>query len=128
MKVGKEEIIGLLVALDEFVRKDWAAEQDRWTSLIDRLASEVSMIPGLTTNIAEPTPNGRYYPILLVSVDYSKFGHTARQTLRLLEEGAPPICVLAGYVDKEVIGICPTQLTTGDEVLIGARLRDLVPH
>ncbi len=51
MKVGKEEIIGLIVALERYTRKDHEAERLTWKQKADYIAAELQGIPGLT---AEP--------------------------------------------------------------------------
>ena len=54
MKTGKEEIVGLLVALRRYADHDEAAEAARWTALTERLATELARIPGLTARRSPP--------------------------------------------------------------------------
>lgn len=48
MKVGKEEVVGLVVALERFVRQDHGAETARWNARAQRIVDRLQGIPGLT--------------------------------------------------------------------------------
>ena len=52
MKTGKEEIVGLLVALERYAARDEDAETARWTSVTERLAAGLAEIPGLSVRTA----------------------------------------------------------------------------
>jgi L-seryl-tRNA(Ser) seleniumtransferase len=47
MKVGKEEVIGLIAALERYVKQDHAAEMERWNARARRIAEGLQGIPGL---------------------------------------------------------------------------------
>ena len=55
MKVGKEEVIGLVAALERFVRQDHQAETERWTARAERIVGRLQDIPGLTCRLDENT-------------------------------------------------------------------------
>ena len=55
MKVGKEEVIGLVVALERFVRQDHQAEAKRWNARAARIVGRLQDIPGLTCRLDENT-------------------------------------------------------------------------
>ena len=52
MKVGKEEIIGLIAALERFVKQDHMAEMERWNDRARRIVAALQGIPGLTVEYA----------------------------------------------------------------------------
>jgi len=52
MKVGKEEIVGLIVALERYVKQDHKAEMERWNLRARRVVSRLQGIPGLTATYA----------------------------------------------------------------------------
>jgi D-glucosaminate-6-phosphate ammonia-lyase len=59
MKVGKEEIVALIEAIEEYRERDHAAEARRWEETARRLSEEIGAIEGFST-WHEPThPNGR---------------------------------------------------------------------
>lgn len=125
MKVGKEEIVGLLVALEAFVARDHAADRRRWESMLESLTSALAPVSGLRCRPLSPDAAPRPYPYLLIDVDPRAFGHTAVEVVNLLQQGVPPICVAEGFVDEGAIAIIPTQLADGDEQLIAERLARL---
>ncbi len=51
MKVGKEEVIGLVAALERFVRQDHQAETERWNARAARIVALLQGIPGLTCQL-----------------------------------------------------------------------------
>ena len=55
MKFGKEEIIGLVTAIDWWSRADLAALDKEWQGRVERIAKLVETVPGVTTSIATPT-------------------------------------------------------------------------
>ena len=55
MKVGKEEVVGLIVALERYVKQDHAAEMERWNARARRAGDQLQGIPGLTAAYAVNT-------------------------------------------------------------------------
>src|SRR5258707_1151750 len=53
-KVGKEEAIGMLMAVEMWMKRDHDAEWKTWTSWLDSVGKRVSAIPGVTTTIVQP--------------------------------------------------------------------------
>src|SRR5204863_5075931 len=51
MKVGKEEAIGMLMAVEMWTRRDHKAEWSRWLSWLDAIAKQVTRIDGVTTAV-----------------------------------------------------------------------------
>src|SRR6185312_1759405 len=71
MKVGKEEIMGCLAALDYWSKADLAALNKEWQGRVERIAKLVDTVPGVTTSIATP-PTGNSYPTLTVQWDETR--------------------------------------------------------
>jgi L-seryl-tRNA(Ser) seleniumtransferase len=125
MKVGKEEIAGLVVALEAFVRRDHAADQRRWQAQLDALARALEGVPGLCCRILRPEETPRPYPFLLIDVAPAAFGHTAVDVINLLQQATPLVCLAQGFVDEGAVAVIPTQLDDGDELVIAERLAAL---
>src|SRR5205085_2178869 len=49
LKVGKEEAIGMLTAVEMWVKRDHDAEWKRWTAWLDHIAGRLSTVAGVTT-------------------------------------------------------------------------------
>src|SRR2546427_2026308 len=54
MKVGKEEIIGVLAAVESWVKRDHKAAWQQMLDRLDHIGKRVSSIPGITTEVREP--------------------------------------------------------------------------
>src|SRR5687768_492359 len=52
-KVGKEEAIGMLMAVEMWMKRDHEAEWKQWTSWLEHVARRVSAIDGITTTIVQ---------------------------------------------------------------------------
>ena len=50
-KCGKEEIIAVLVALDQFMKRDWPATIARWSAMAKYLHDQLQGIPGVTATL-----------------------------------------------------------------------------
>ena len=81
MKVGKEEIMGILAALEYWSHADLAALNKEWQGRVERIAKLVETVPGVTTSIMTPK-TGNSYPTLTVLWDEKQFGLTRRPMLR----------------------------------------------
>ena len=54
MKVGKEEIMGMLAAVDYWSHADLGALNKEWQSRVERIEKLVETVPGVTTSISIP--------------------------------------------------------------------------
>src|SRR2546430_8170396 len=61
-KVGKEEIAGLLTALQLYPERDLEAERRIWMNDMETIVSEIRAISGVTARLVYPQPNGRQVP------------------------------------------------------------------
>src|SRR5438046_739305 len=68
MKVGKEEIIGCLTALETWLKLDEKKLYAEWNARVNRVRKLVDIVPGVTTDIHVPE-DGNRYPTLKVSWD-----------------------------------------------------------
>jgi L-seryl-tRNA(Ser) seleniumtransferase len=144
MKVGKEEIIGLLAAVEEWSRTDLSALNDQWERRVRRIAKLVETVAGVTTDVQIPT-EGNSYPTLTVHWDEKLFGLTVSDCDRQLRAGEPRIEVLTsnnpsfvsvvhegGPKQKEAgnrtnqLQIVSMTLQEGEDLIVGQRLRDIL--
>ena len=68
LKVGKEDAIGMLMAVEMWVKRDHDAEWKRWTGWLDHIAQRVSSIAGVTTTVVQPNGLSNRTPSLQDSV------------------------------------------------------------
>src|ERR1700726_2379240 len=93
LKVGKEEIVGILAAVEYWSHADLGALNKEWKNRVERIAKLVQTVPGVTTSIEIPE-EGNSYPTLTVVWDEDRFGLTVAQCDQHLREGQPHIEVL----------------------------------
>src|SRR5271169_1583861 len=93
MKVGKEEVIGCLTAIETWLNTDSRTLYDEWNARVDRIAKLVETVPGVRTEIYIPD-DGNRYPTLRVSWDQQAWGFGITDCVQKLREGDPVIEVL----------------------------------
>lgn len=94
MKVGKEEIIGCLTAIETWLKIDSKKLYDEWHARVDRIGKLVETVPGVKTEIYIPD-DGNRYPTLRVSWDEDAWKFTVRDCVKKMHDGDPVIEVLS---------------------------------
>jgi L-seryl-tRNA(Ser) seleniumtransferase len=125
-KVGKEEIAGLVTALELYQKRDFVAERARWNADLECIAAEIKGIAGLSARIVYPQPSGKEVPGLSVSVDAAAAGMDANAVINALQKGEPPICVFEKSADAGEITFFPEALRTGEAAVVARRLREVL--
>ncbi len=124
MKVGKEEAIGMLTAVEMWTRRDHKGEWTRWLSWLDHIAKQVSRIEGVTTSVTETTTLSNRTPSLAIRWDPKKVGITGAALAKHLMDTEPRIATPGGR-DREgesSISITPYQMAAGDEKIVADRI------
>lgn len=126
MKVGKEEIIGLIVALERFVKQDHLAEEERWAARAQRVAAGLQGIRGLTAEVALNT--SRYADVAL-AWDEAVIPMDRTAVAAKLASGSPRIQLeLSGQEPgtRRWRATARTRLLRdGEELLVARRLREI---
>jgi uncharacterized pyridoxal phosphate-dependent enzyme len=144
MKVGKEEIIGILAAVEYWSHADLDALNKEWRSRVERIAKLVQTVPGVTSDIHIPE-GGNSYPTLTVMWDEKRFGLTVAQCDQQLRAGEPRIEVLTNTNPSLVpvvregddpksqqeghpnrLQIVSMTLRAGEDLTVGNRLRQIL--
>jgi seryl-tRNA(Sec) selenium transferase len=140
MKVGKEEVMGVLAAVEAWTRMDLGALNRLWERRVKRIATMVETVPGVTTEIRIPE-GGNRYPTLTVKWDEAAWKFSVADCDRQLREGQPRIEVLTasnpslvpavpGHDPKTPrenrLQIISMTMQTGEELIVGRRLREIL--
>jgi uncharacterized pyridoxal phosphate-dependent enzyme len=120
MKVNKEEILGMYVALEKYVNQDHDAEWKMWESKIETIAKSVNSIEGVTTEVSVP-PIANHTPLLFIKWDELKVKTTNKDLMLKLRNGHPSIEVMANATG---INITVFMLQDGEEKIVAKRLRE----
>jgi uncharacterized pyridoxal phosphate-dependent enzyme len=94
MKVGKEEVIGCLTAIETWMKLDSTKLYQEWHKRVDNIAKLVDTVPGVRTEIYIPD-DGNRYPTLRVSWDQKDWGFSVADCVKQLHDGHPVIEVLS---------------------------------
>jgi L-seryl-tRNA(Ser) seleniumtransferase len=127
MKTGKEEIMGLLAALEYWAtQRDHKAEAKQWESDLVQIAEEVSRLSQVTTKILWPKSPTRPVPQLEICWDGDEIGVTGLELRDCLLEGEPRIMLDdRGATDTSVF-ILPFSLQSGEAKVVGSRIREVL--
>src|SRR5712692_6530388 len=121
MKVGKEEIAGLYVALERYLKVDHEAEWKEWERQLDLMDKEVSSVPGIHTGRFVPEV-ANHVPHLYFQWDETALGLTKADCLKQLEEGEPSVVCL-GDDNPHGLGVTPFMMKPGEEKIVARRLK-----
>lgn len=133
LKVGKEEIMGMLAAVEAWVKRDHAAEWKTWESWLDEITAAVTRVNGVTTKVLQPDSLSNRSPRLLIAWDGAKLGITGTEAERILYEGDPRIVLggASGAPDGNMAStatIMPYMMMPGDSKITGRKLAELLAN
>jgi hypothetical protein len=125
MKVGKEEIMAFVTALDLYLAQDFGAEMAHWEAQVAHVIDVLSNIPGLTPRRVFPGEPG-IQPVWIprAYIDYasSLTRQTPLELKELLLQGDPRIVVGASTTG---LVVNPQMLEAGEEQVVAARIQNL---
>ncbi len=116
MKVGKEQIMGLLSALDQYYHKDMVTYVARQHEIVDYLIEELNKLPYLTCSKLQDDA-GREIFRCKVKVDEEKAGLTAVEIDRKLKEGNPSIHCRHHFLTSGILLFDPIHMVEGGKEL-----------
>jgi len=145
MKVGKEEIIGCLTALETWLKLDEKKLYAEWNGRVERIRKLVDTVPGVNTEIYVPE-DGNRYPTLKVSWDQEAWKFSISDCVQQLRASNPVIEVLGtdnpslvtavreGNPKPTVkerkapdhIELVSMTIKPGEEMIVGQRLRAIL--
>lgn len=120
-KVNKEEIIGMYVALDKYIKTDHEKEWKMWEERIALIASFARRINGVTTEVTVP-PFANHTPNLHITWDSAKVKITSNELQERLRKGNPSIEVMGGSGND--ISLSVFLLKPGQEMILGTRITE----
>lgn len=124
MKVGKEELCGILTAVRWFLNCDEDAESGFYEQAVQRVVAELGALPGVTARRIFPSEAGQPVPRAQLSLDEAALG-TTRDAVQTALHTGNPIVDLADGPDASLYVNPQTLDTEGLEIVI-QRLRELL--
>jgi L-seryl-tRNA(Ser) seleniumtransferase len=125
MKVNKEEMFGMYAALKAYLERDHKKEWDMWLERAKHIASRLSTIPTLTTEIVVDPGPANAFPSLMVDWDPQRVKISPKEVLTALKQGNPSI-VAGGHHDRLMIGVVLLRPEQVD--IVAQRVKDILEH
>ena len=130
-KVCKEEIAGIVTALEIFVDTDFDAVMSGWRDQCVLVIEALEDIPGLRVELSEARPemleSMSNAPRAVIYFDQDWKGPSQERILQMLEDGDPGVRVNSSGFEGE-IAIIPVNLRPGEEVELAQRLREVLTN
>ena len=135
MKVGKEEIIGLVAAVDWFLEHDDAAMEAEYRKRAALIAERVKSVPSIEARVFIP-PVANHVPHLLITYDMNRIKVSATEVVERMREGTPRIELnpstgggpassgLPGGSNVIVVGVW--MLQPGEDEIVARRLEEVL--
>ena len=123
MKVGKEEMIGLLAAVEWYLEQDEAATMAWYESTVQRWIDGLAGIPGVAASRGYPNEAGQPFGRAIVRIT-TPCRWTRDETVQELWDGDPRVAV--GVIDDDAIALNPQTLGPDECEIVLARLRALL--
>ena len=125
-KVGREEMMGMLAAVEAWIARDHPGEWKRWLTWLDTIARRVTKIDGVKTSVKEPTDLSNRSPVLIITWDPEKLNITGEEVAEEVGRSKPRIA-LGGHSEAGTTSIHITtgQMQPGQEKIVADRLFDL---
>jgi uncharacterized pyridoxal phosphate-dependent enzyme len=121
MKVNKEEILGMYVALDNFVKMDHKKEWKMWEDRIALISNAAKSVKGVRVETFVPEL-GNHTPTLKVSWDLASVNLPVKTLQENLRKGDPSIEIMPA--EGNSLTITSWMLKSGEEKIVASRLKE----
>ncbi|GAB4440049.1 MAG: DgaE family pyridoxal phosphate-dependent ammonia lyase [Chloroflexi bacterium OHK40] len=121
MKVGKEELAGLLAAVERYLRLDHAARIARFEQIVADWVAALDDGAGVRARRVFPNEAGQPTPRLLLTLDPARCSVSGDELRRRLWEDSPRIAVASA--GEHGISLTPDTLEPGEELLVVAAIQ-----
>jgi len=117
-KVGKEEIVGMIKALESYLKEDHEALTKEWWRRLDSISAEITKVPGVSTSFSVPGI-ANHVPHLEIHWDPRRISLEPADAVKQLRGGKPSIVVAS---NESGLIMNSFMLQPGEEKIMGERL------
>ncbi|MEP7257034.1 MAG: aminotransferase class V-fold PLP-dependent enzyme [Flavitalea sp.] len=125
-KVGREEMIGMMAAVEAWITLDHKAEWKKWLGWLDNITKQVSKIEGIKTEVRATEELSNHSPELIISWDPAKLNITGDEVAEELGRTKPRIALAGNGRSKDPnitsIGITTGQMQAGEDKIVSDRI------
>lgn len=122
MKICKEEIVGMMVALNRYVERDHAADQRRWRAQMQVVATALKEVPGVRAQVLQDD-FARPVPEVAVTFGNDYKGPAWKAVYDRLAAGEPPIVIGGKNPRGDDLFVNAHNLADGEENIVAERLK-----
>jgi L-seryl-tRNA(Ser) seleniumtransferase len=119
-KVGKEEILGMVKALELFLAEDHEALAKEWQERLEGISREITKVPGVSTSFFVPDI-ANHVPHMSITWDAARISLTPAQVSKLLR-GSKPSIVIGGGEERPGLAMNSFMLQTGEDKIVAEQL------
>jgi D-glucosaminate-6-phosphate ammonia-lyase len=124
--VGKEEIVGLIVALKGFLARDHAAERREQAARLTAVVESLAGLPGVRAALLDDAHAPRPYPTAAIYLDEAILGRSAEAIVNDLIDGEPRVAVSQNLLHDRALALYAIALRDEEEVALARRLRTVL--
>jgi L-seryl-tRNA(Ser) seleniumtransferase len=121
LKVNKEELIAMMIAVESYLRRDHAADLREGERRVKIVADALRSIPSVKTRVEVP-PIAFHVPHLHIDWNQSKI--SVEEVVKRLRDGDPSIEVWPFTTDHLVVNLWMAE--PGDAEIVARRIRDVL--
>jgi uncharacterized pyridoxal phosphate-dependent enzyme len=121
-KVGKEEIVGMIKALEIYLNEDHETLTKEWWSRLDKISADVTKVPGVSTAYFIPDI-ANHVPHVQVNWDPRRISLAPREAAGLLRKGTPAIVVES---TETGLAMNSFMLQPGEDAIVGTKIAELL--
>jgi uncharacterized pyridoxal phosphate-dependent enzyme len=122
MKVNKEEILAMLIAVESYINRDHEADWKLWEGQIKHISDTALSVEGVVTEIHVPEI-ANHVPSLRIRWDQNKIKQTPNEVRQALRDGHPSIETVGG---GESVDITTWMMNPGEERIVARRVREIL--
>jgi L-seryl-tRNA(Ser) seleniumtransferase len=124
LKIAKETMIGMLAAVERYMKLDHAAEWNAWKAQVDHVKSVVGTVTGVEVGYV-PKEVTNHVPRLYVKWDQKVFNFSREDCFKALQEGDPSIVALRTPLGVTIV---TWMMAPGEEKIVARRLKEVLEH
>ena len=122
MKVNKEEVLGMLAALEIYLNKDHKKEWKMWESQIQLISDAATSVDGVKSEIYVPK-YANHVPSLRIKWNQKLVKITTNEMRKQLREGHPSIQTVG---NDSILGITTWMMVPGQERIVAKRIKEIL--
>ncbi len=128
-KVGKEEMLGMLAAIESWVTRDHVEKMRIWHTYLETISKRVSAVKGVKCSVEEPQGLSNHSPSLIISWNPASINITGDDVKESLATQQPRIAVHSGWLDDSgntSVIISSGQMQPGNDKVVADRIVEVL--